>query len=133
MPWGVVKPSNPRTQSTSNPCLVVKNPQRSDEYMCPTSSYRELQQKLKKAFQKKFEAVNKDKKTCLHPCDFPYCVENCRFDQDQEHQSHRCEKHQVVPKAYSQQLRLPESSSPSEVTKETFVSADKDTAQSKKI
>ena len=83
--WGVVKPSNPRDKVTSNPCLVVKPPKQSDEYMCPTSSYRELQQKLKKAFQKKFETVNKDQKTCLHPCDFPNCVENCRFDQDQEH------------------------------------------------
>ena len=100
--------------------------------MCPTSSYRELQQKLRKSFQKKFENANKDKNTCLHPCDFPHCIENCRYALNQEHQFHRCDRHQVIPKAYSQQLWLPESSSAPKMKKETFVSADKDTYQPRK-
>ena len=119
MPWGVIKQSNPLKvtsnpcvikqsnplKSTSNPCLVVKAPQQKpDEYMCPTSNYRELQKKLRLSFQKKFEN-RKNQSMCLHPCDFPYCVENCRYANDHEHQSHRCDNHQVIPKAYSQQLK----------------------------
>ena len=86
-PWGkssekvtskpCVKPINPREKVTSNPCLVIKTPKQSDKYMCPASSYRELQQKLRKAFQKKIENMSKDKTACLHPCEFPHCVENC--------------------------------------------------------
>ena len=57
--------------------------------MCPTSGYRELQQKLRKSIQKKIENLNKDKQTCLHTCEFPHCVENCRYASNQEHQFHR--------------------------------------------
>ena len=100
--------------------------------MCHTSSYRELQQKLRKSFQQKFENAYKDKNACLHPCDFPHCIENCRYDLNQEHQIHRCDRHKVIPKAYSQQLCLPESFSAPKVKKETFVSDDKDTSQPRK-
>ena len=52
---------------TSNPCLVIKTPKQSDKYICPTPSYRELQQKLRKAFQNKIETMSKIKRlVCIH-------------------------------------------------------------------
>ena len=115
-------PSNPWVKSSekhpSKPCLVIKTPQKSDKYICPTSSYRELQHKLRKAFQKKIDNMSKDKTACLHPCGFPHSVENCRHTQNQEHQCHRCDRHRVLPKAHSQQMKLPGSSSVPKVVKE---------------
>ena len=94
--------------------------------MCPTSNYRELQKRLRLSFQKKFEN-RKNQSMCLHPCDFPYCVENCKYANDHEHQSHRCDNHQVIPNAYSQQLKP----SPRHAIT-TLVNANKDMVQRRK-
>ena len=77
--------------------------------------------------------MNNDNTACLHPCEFPHCVEKCRQTTNEDHQYHRCDRHRVIPKAFSQHVRPTEATSVSEVVNETFVSADKNVRHSRNI